>query len=145
MGSPIGKPSGRWQGRKTIRSGQHADGVFAFVVDADEGTTTGLFDALHTANIDALCTQAGQQFIAKSIAPQSANKGHRRAQPCRRHRLVRAFAAMVARKTMAQHGLPGRRYLRHPGDQIHVDGARDEDHVFTIAARSCHSGITPSA
>jgi len=80
--------------------------------------------------LDAQALHLTQQSLAQIICANAADvmnlqtiAGELR----RRHRLIRPFSAGDHLKIVAQHSLAKRRKSRRATDQIHVDGADDDD------------------
>ena len=87
---------------------------------------------LHKAQVYSLCSQKCLQFIAERILAEPADQRGRRAELCRRNRLVRALATgkikhRITSNGLADAGMPlGRRH------HIHVDASGDENAAHAL-------------
>jgi hypothetical protein len=110
-----------------IRAGNDDDGVVGIGRRNHRRSGVGIRRVLHEAQVYLLCGEERSHFGAERVLANPADQRGWRAEPGRRDRLVRAFAAgkvkqRISGDGLADTGMPvGRRH------HIHIDAAGNEN------------------
>ena len=83
--------------------------------------------------LHARAAKTRKRLICVRILADGADEPHRRSEPRRRHRLIRALPAGKALEPRTRHGLSGARQAVHTGHQVEVD--RSDDRQLRRQAR----------
>ncbi len=134
------RPAGTWSARVVaVGAARHRDLVATLGIDADHGEAGRSLRLAHRREIDSRLAQGGERQGREAVGPDAA--GHRHPCPGARRRdcLIGPLAAGDGHVIGRQNGLARARQRRHPGDEIHVDRAEDDNHGrFRRSARSRH-------
>src|SRR2546429_1752462 len=104
-----------------VRARRDDDLVLAVGVDCDERDSRRSFDALQPVETDAGTLELHESERRELVVADAGDQLHLRSEARRRHRLVRALAALDAGERRARHGLARARQTLRAGDEVDVD------------------------
>ena len=130
LGQEVVRQIGGAQGH--IGAARHGDRVLAAAVDGDEGAAGRLVRHPDGTDIDTVLFEILTAGLTERILADGARHGYpdraAMAYPRRRDGLIGALAAEETVGPARQDSFARTGDPLHPGDEIHIDGAEDDDH-----------------